>query len=61
LFSHLSPPLPSVLPRKQKHKKHPWRNVGCFASGDDIVRFASLETSFHAANHTISSPPSTEG
>ncbi|MCI6223743.1 MAG: hypothetical protein MR656_01320 [Bacteroidales bacterium] len=26
--------------------------MGCFASGDDIVCFASLETSFHAANHT---------
>ena len=25
------------------------------------VRFASLETSFHAANHTISPPPSYEG
>ena len=25
------------------------------------VRFASLETSFHAANHTIPPPPSYEG
>ncbi|MDY3007893.1 MAG: hypothetical protein SOR86_02460, partial [Sodaliphilus sp.] len=25
------------------------------------VRFASLETSFHAANHTIPPPPSNEG
>ncbi|UKI45029.1 MAG: hypothetical protein L6U16_06405 [Porphyromonadaceae bacterium] len=25
----------------------------CFAFGVGIVRFASLETSFHAANHTI--------
>ena len=31
----------------------------CFAFGGAIVRFASLETSFHAANHTIPPPPST--
>ncbi|MDY2709594.1 MAG: hypothetical protein SOV51_00135 [Sodaliphilus sp.] len=33
----------------------------CFAFGVGIVRFASLETSFHAANHTILPPPSHEG
>ncbi|MDY2671790.1 MAG: hypothetical protein SOV66_01350 [Sodaliphilus sp.] len=33
----------------------------CFAFGVGIVRFASLETSFHAANHTIPPPPSYEG
>ena len=33
----------------------------CFAFGVGIVRFASLETSFHAANHTIPTPPSYEG
>ena len=33
----------------------------CFAFGVVIVRFASLETSFHAANHTIPPPPSYEG
>ena len=33
----------------------------CFAFGVGIVRFASLETSFHAANHTIPPPPSCEG
>ena len=31
------------------------------AFGDATVRFASLETSFHAANHTIPPPPSYEG
>ncbi|MDY5070701.1 MAG: hypothetical protein SPE54_09880 [Sodaliphilus sp.] len=31
----------------------------CFAFGGATVRFASLETSFHAANHTIPPPPST--
>ena len=36
--------------QKQKHKKQPWGNVECFAFGGGIVRFASLETSFHAAN-----------
>ncbi|MDY4462590.1 MAG: hypothetical protein SPE23_10425 [Sodaliphilus sp.] len=46
---------------KQKHKKQPWSNVECFAFGGGIVRFASLETSFHAANHTITPPPSYEG
>ncbi|MDD7500032.1 MAG: hypothetical protein SPK60_01840, partial [Sodaliphilus sp.] len=38
-----------------------WGNVECFAFGDATVRFASLETSFHAANHTIPPPPSYEG
>ena len=33
----------------------------CFAFGGAIVRFAPLETSFHAANHTIPPPPSYEG
>ncbi|MCI6293514.1 MAG: hypothetical protein MR647_07025 [Bacteroidales bacterium] len=33
----------------------------CFAFGDATVRLASLETSFHAANHTIQPPPSYEG
>ena len=47
--------------QKQKHKKQPWSNVECFAFGVGIVRFASLETSFHAANHTIPPPPSYEG
>ncbi|MDY4613981.1 MAG: hypothetical protein SO575_09910, partial [Sodaliphilus sp.] len=47
--------------KKQKHKKQPWSNVECFAFGVGIVRFASLETSFHAANHTILPPPSHEG
>ena len=42
-------------------KKQPWSNVECFAFGVGIVRFASLETSFHAANHTIPTPPSHEG
>ena len=45
---------------KQKHKKQPWGKVECFAFGGGIVRFASLETSFHAANHTIPPPPSFE-
>ena len=36
--------------QKQKHKKQPWSNVECFAFGVVIVRFAPLETSFHAAN-----------
>ena len=47
--------------KKQKHKKQPWGNVECFAFGGATVRFASLETSFHAANHTIPPPPSHEG
>ena len=47
--------------QKQKHKKRPWSNVECFAFGGATVRFASLETSFHAANHTIPPPPSYEG
>ena len=47
--------------QKQKPKKQPWSKVECFAFGVGIVRFASLETSFHAANHTIHPPPSYEG
>ena len=47
--------------QKQKHKKQPWSNVECFAFGGATVHFASLETSFHAANHTIPPPPSYEG
>ena len=47
--------------KKQKHKKLPWSNVECFAFGGATVRFAALETSFHAANHTITPPPSDEG
>ncbi|MDO5588491.1 MAG: hypothetical protein Q4G12_06150 [Bacteroidales bacterium] len=47
--------------KKQKHKKQPWSKVECFAFGGATVRFASLETSFHAANHTIPPPPSYEG
>ena len=47
--------------QKQKPKKQPWGNVECFAFGGAIVRFASLGTSFHAANHTIPPPPSYEG
>ena len=42
-------------------KKQPWSNVECFAFGGATVRFVSLETSFHAANHTITPPPSREG
>ena len=42
-------------------KKQPWGNVECFAFVGATVRFASLETSFHAANHTIPPPPSYEG
>ena len=47
--------------QRQKPKKQPWGNVECFAFGGATVRFASLETSFHAANHTIPPPPSYEG
>ncbi|MDD7500170.1 MAG: hypothetical protein SPK60_04410 [Sodaliphilus sp.] len=47
--------------QKQKHKKQPWSNVECFAFGGGTVRFASLETSFHAAHHTVPPPPSYEG
>ena len=47
--------------QRKKHKKQPWSKVECFAFGGEIVRFASLETSFHAANHTIPPPPSYEG
>ena len=46
--------------QKQKHEKQPWSNAECFAFGEGIVRFASLETSSHAANHTIPPPPSHE-
>ena len=45
----------------KKHKKQPWSNVECFAFGGENVRFAPVETSFHAANHTIPPPPSHEG
>ena len=47
--------------QKQKPKKQPWSKVECFAFCGATVRFASLETSFHAANHTIPPPPSYEG
>ena len=47
--------------KNKKHKKQPWGNVECFAFGGATVRFASLETSFHAANHTFPPPPSYEG
>ena len=47
--------------KNKKHKKQPWSKVECFAFGGATVRFASLETSFHAANHTITPPPSYEG
>ena len=47
--------------QKQKHKKQPWSKVECFAFGVVIVRFAALETSFHAANNTVTTPPSYEG
>ncbi|MDY5360250.1 MAG: hypothetical protein SPG67_03185 [Sodaliphilus sp.] len=47
--------------QKQKHKKQPRSKVECFAFGVVIVRFAALETSFHAANHTVTTPPSYEG
>jgi len=46
--------------QKQKPKKQPWGKVECFAFGGATVRFASLETSFHAAHHTIPPPPSYE-
>ena len=42
-------------------KKQPWSKVEGFAFGGATVRFASLETSFHAANHTIPPLPSYEG
>ena len=47
--------------QRKKPKKQPWSKVECFAFGGATVRFASLETSFHVANHTISPPPSYEG
>ena len=47
--------------QKQKHKKQPWGKVECFAFGGATVRFASLETSFHAANQPIPPPPAYEG
>ena len=46
--------------QRQKPKKQPWSNVECFAFGGATVRFASLETSFHAANHPIPPAPSYE-
>ena len=42
-------------------KKQPWSKVEYFAFGRGTVCFASLETSSHAANHTIPPPPSYEG
>ena len=53
--------LPNREWNQKKHKKQPWTNVECFAFGGATVRFASLETSFHAANHTIPPPPSYKG
>ncbi|MDY3749151.1 MAG: hypothetical protein SO068_05435 [Sodaliphilus sp.] len=47
--------------KKQKYEKQPWSKVECFAFGDATVRFASLETSFHAANHTIPSATLSRG
>ncbi|MDY3750218.1 MAG: hypothetical protein SO068_10970, partial [Sodaliphilus sp.] len=47
--------------RNKNIKKQPWSKVECFAFGGATVRFASLEASFHAANHTIPPPPSHEG
>ena len=47
--------------QKQKPKKQLWGKVECFAFGGATVCFASLETSFHAAKHTIPLPPSYEG
>ena len=51
----------SLLPnrqwiQRQKHKKQPWSNVECFAFGGATVRFASLETSFHAATQSLRHP-----
>ncbi|MDD7654865.1 MAG: hypothetical protein SOY38_09525 [Sodaliphilus sp.] len=42
--------------QRQKHKKQPWSNVECFAFGGATVRFASLETSFHAATQSLRHP-----
>ncbi|MCI6335038.1 MAG: hypothetical protein MR795_04495 [Bacteroidales bacterium] len=55
-----------MLPNREwnhthKPKQQPWSKVECFAFGGVTVRFASLETSFHAANRTIPPPPSYEG
>ena len=47
--------------KNKKHKKQPWGNVECFAFGGATMRFASLETSFHAAHHTVPPPRSYEG
>ena len=47
--------------QKQKHKKQPWGKVEGFAFGGATVHFASLETSSHAAHHTVPPPPSYEG
>ena len=53
--------LPNCEWNQKKHKKQPWGNVECFAFGGATVRFASLETRIHAANHTTPHPPSYEG
>ena len=37
-------------------KKQPWSKVECFAFGGATVRFASLETSFHAATQSLRHP-----
>ncbi|MDY3007724.1 MAG: hypothetical protein SOR86_01610 [Sodaliphilus sp.] len=50
-----------VFRRETASGFYPWSKVECFAFGGATVRFASLETSFHAANHTIPPPPSYEG
>ena len=47
--------------KNKNRKNQPWSKVECFAFGVVIVHFASLETSFHAANHTVTTPPSYEG
>ena len=47
--------------KNKNRKKQPWSKVECFAFGVATVRFASLETSFHAANYTVTTPPSYEG
>ena len=48
--------------QKQKHKKTALGQRGMLRIWrGGAVRFASLETSFHAANHTIPTPPSHEG
>ncbi|MDY5380650.1 MAG: hypothetical protein SPG73_05785, partial [Sodaliphilus sp.] len=52
---------PGVFRRETARGFYPWGNVECFAFGGATVRFASLETSFHATNHTFPPPPSYEG